>query len=94
MINSGDTAWILISTGLVCLMTPALAFFGVSALPHRRERLFVAFTGCETPFHAALQNPPRNLLQLNEIPECELLLLNPEGAAGATESGRTALAVA
>lgn len=26
-INSGDTAWILISTGLVMLMTPALGFF-------------------------------------------------------------------
>jgi Amt family ammonium transporter len=27
MINSGDTAWLLISTALVILMTPALAFF-------------------------------------------------------------------
>lgn len=27
MINSGDTAWILMSTALVILMTPALAFF-------------------------------------------------------------------
>jgi len=27
MINTGDTAWILISTALVILMTPALAFF-------------------------------------------------------------------
>ncbi|MBI5699399.1 ammonium transporter [Candidatus Saganbacteria bacterium] len=27
MINSGDTAWVLISTALVILMTPALAFF-------------------------------------------------------------------
>jgi len=27
MINSGDTAWILISTALVIMMTPALAFF-------------------------------------------------------------------
>ena len=27
MINSGDTAWILMSTGLVMLMTPGLAFF-------------------------------------------------------------------
>ena len=26
-INSGDTAWVLISSGLVMLMTPALAFF-------------------------------------------------------------------
>ena len=26
-INSGDTAWMLISTALVMLMTPALAFF-------------------------------------------------------------------
>ena len=26
-INSGDTAWILVSTGLVLVMTPALAFF-------------------------------------------------------------------
>jgi Amt family ammonium transporter len=26
-INSGDTAWMLISTALVLLMTPALAFF-------------------------------------------------------------------
>jgi Amt family ammonium transporter len=27
MINSGDTAWVLVSTALVVLMTPALAFF-------------------------------------------------------------------
>ena len=27
MVNAGDTAWILISTGLVMLMTPGLAFF-------------------------------------------------------------------
>ena len=27
MINSGDTAFILISSALVCLMTPGLAFF-------------------------------------------------------------------
>jgi Amt family ammonium transporter len=27
MINSGDTAWLLISTAMVILMTPALAFF-------------------------------------------------------------------
>ncbi|MEK7376042.1 MAG: ammonium transporter [Candidatus Margulisiibacteriota bacterium] len=27
MINSGDTAWVLISTALVIMMTPALAFF-------------------------------------------------------------------
>lgn len=27
MINTGDTAWVLISTALVILMTPALAFF-------------------------------------------------------------------
>jgi len=27
MINSGDTVWVLISTALVILMTPALAFF-------------------------------------------------------------------
>ena len=27
MINTGDTAWILMSTGLVMLMTPGLAFF-------------------------------------------------------------------
>ena len=27
MVNSGDTAWILMSTGLVMLMTPGLAFF-------------------------------------------------------------------
>jgi Amt family ammonium transporter len=27
MINAGDTAWVLISTALVMLMTPALAFF-------------------------------------------------------------------
>jgi Amt family ammonium transporter len=27
MVNSGDTAWVLISTALVMLMTPALAFF-------------------------------------------------------------------
>ena len=27
MINSGDTAWVLISSALVLLMTPALAFF-------------------------------------------------------------------
>ena len=27
MLNTGDTAWILISTGLVMLMTPGLAFF-------------------------------------------------------------------
>ena len=27
MINSGDTAWVLMSTALVILMTPALAFF-------------------------------------------------------------------
>ena len=26
-ISSGDTAWVLISAGLVLLMTPALAFF-------------------------------------------------------------------
>ena len=26
-INAGDTAWVLVSTGLVMLMTPALAFF-------------------------------------------------------------------
>ena len=26
-INSGDTAWVLISTALVLVMTPALAFF-------------------------------------------------------------------
>ncbi len=26
-INAGDTAWILVATGLVTLMTPALAFF-------------------------------------------------------------------
>lgn len=27
MVNSGDTAWVLISSGLVMLMTPGLAFF-------------------------------------------------------------------
>ena len=27
MINAGDTAWILISSALVLLMTPGLAFF-------------------------------------------------------------------
>ena len=27
MIDSGDTAWLLISTALVMLMTPGLAFF-------------------------------------------------------------------
>ena len=27
MIDSGDTAWILVSTALVLLMTPGLAFF-------------------------------------------------------------------
>ena len=27
MINSGDTAWVLISSALVMLMTPGLAFF-------------------------------------------------------------------
>jgi ammonium transporter, Amt family len=27
VINSGDTAWMLASTGLVLLMTPGLAFF-------------------------------------------------------------------
>jgi len=27
MINSGDTAWVLISFALVILMTPALGFF-------------------------------------------------------------------
>ena len=27
MVNTGDTAWILMSTGLVMLMTPGLAFF-------------------------------------------------------------------
>src|SRR5665647_84511 len=27
LVNSGDTAWILMSTGLVMLMTPGLAFF-------------------------------------------------------------------
>jgi len=27
MINSGDTAWVLISSALVLLMTPGLAFF-------------------------------------------------------------------
>ena len=27
MINSGDTAWVLISTALVILMTPAVGFF-------------------------------------------------------------------
>ncbi len=27
MINTGDTAWVLISTALVILMTPALGFF-------------------------------------------------------------------
>src|SRR5215211_4831932 len=27
MINTGDTAWVLISTALVLMMTPALAFF-------------------------------------------------------------------
>ena len=26
-INSGDTAWVLIATALVMMMTPALAFF-------------------------------------------------------------------
>ena len=26
-INSGDTAWVLVSAGLVMLMTPGLAFF-------------------------------------------------------------------
>ena len=26
-INAGDTAWVLISTALVLMMTPALAFF-------------------------------------------------------------------
>src|SRR5215212_3167174 len=26
-IDTGDTAWVLMSAGLVCLMTPALAFF-------------------------------------------------------------------
>ena len=26
-IDSGDTAWMLVSTALVLLMTPALAFF-------------------------------------------------------------------
>src|SRR3954454_8306751 len=26
-INTGDTAWVLVATGLVTLMTPALAFF-------------------------------------------------------------------
>ena len=27
MVNAGDTAWVLISTALVMLMTPGLAFF-------------------------------------------------------------------
>ena len=27
MISAGDTAWVLMSTGLVMLMTPGLAFF-------------------------------------------------------------------
>ncbi|MDP2923206.1 MAG: ammonia channel protein, partial [Candidatus Omnitrophota bacterium] len=27
MVNSGDTAWVLMSSALVLLMTPALAFF-------------------------------------------------------------------
>src|SRR3989344_9539305 len=27
MVNSGDTAWVLISSALVMLMTPGLAFF-------------------------------------------------------------------
>src|SRR3989344_3389902 len=27
MINSGDTAWVLVSTALVIMMTPALGFF-------------------------------------------------------------------
>ncbi len=27
MINTGDTAWVLVCTGLVMLMTPGLAFF-------------------------------------------------------------------
>ena len=27
MINAGDTAWVLISSALVMLMTPGLAFF-------------------------------------------------------------------
>ena len=27
MVNAGDTAWMLISTGLVLFMTPGLAFF-------------------------------------------------------------------
>ncbi|MEO6632557.1 MAG: ammonia channel protein, partial [Mucilaginibacter sp.] len=27
LINSGDTAWLLVSTALVLIMTPGLAFF-------------------------------------------------------------------
>ena len=32
-INQGDTAWMLISTALVLLMTPALAFFYGGSAP-------------------------------------------------------------
>jgi len=27
MLNAGDTAWVLVATALVMVMTPALAFF-------------------------------------------------------------------
>ena len=37
-INSGDTAWILVSTALVMLMTPGLAFF-YGGLVHRKNIL-------------------------------------------------------
>jgi Amt family ammonium transporter len=32
VINSGDTSWILVSTGLVMIMIPALCFFEASLI--------------------------------------------------------------
>ena len=38
-INAGDTAWVLVSTALVMLMTPALGFF-YGGLVQRKNVLF------------------------------------------------------
>jgi len=40
MINSGDTAFVLISSALVMLMTPGLAFFYGGMV---RKRIFLGF---------------------------------------------------
>ena len=44
MINSGDTCWVLVSTALVCLMTPGLAFFYGGMV--RRKNVLSTLTQC------------------------------------------------